>query len=114
MKKICLALLMTLFSSMSLASNGWYYGKVTQIQTLTADGSFIVYIDNAEIISNCQYGRVRFMVADMGLERTKAALSMALAAFSMGKEFGVVVDIDESTDSVCFASKTAGQGAGIK
>lgn len=114
MEKLLLAVIVLLFSSSVSAGNAWYYGKVTSLQTFTEDGSFLVYLDNSEISANCNSSRVRFTVSNMGAERTKSALSMALTAFTTGKEFGVVVDLDVSVDSVCYVSNTASQGAGIK
>lgn len=113
MKRLFLLILLGLNSFSVFAGNAWYWGKVTSIQTLTADGSFHIYIENQSIKDFCQYNRVDFMVADMGVERTKAALSMALAAFSSSKEWGVVVHLPTS-EAVCRASATASQGAGIR
>ncbi|MEM9384816.1 MAG: hypothetical protein AAGA68_07125 [Pseudomonadota bacterium] len=95
------------------ATNRWFYGPVTQVITLHDDGSFFVYIDNVDIKSSCDYDRVSFEVSDMGAERTKAALSMALSAFAADRQFGVVIDFPPS-GTACKASSTATQGAGIK
>ncbi len=50
----------------------------------------------------------------MGVERTKAALSLAMTALVSGKQFGVVVDLPPTPGAVCSASSTSTQGAGIK
>ncbi|AKE51277.1 hypothetical protein [Kangiella geojedonensis] len=114
MKKLILAVVITLLSSTGSATNAWYWGEVTQVMTFTDDGSFFVTIDNGDIATNCNYSRIRFTVTDMGSERTKAALSMALTALTAGKQFGVVVDLDQTTSSNCYASSTSSQGAAIK
>ena len=95
------------------AGNAWYWGQITQVITSEPDGSFIVYIDNADLLSTCAYDRVNFLVSDMGPERTKAALSMVLMAFAAGKEYGVVVNLPPAGNE-CFASRTATQGAGVR
>lgn len=111
--KTLLIAIVTFFSVSSFAGNTWYYGEVTRIQTYESDGSFQIYVDNQDLITNCLYQRVNFRVANMGAERTKAALSMAMTAFVSGKEWGVVVDI-VNPNEVCEASSTASQGAGIQ
>ena len=95
------------------AANSWYWGQVIKVITSESDGSFTVHIDNADLLSTCAYGRVKFLVSDMGSERTKAALSMALMAFAAGKEYGVVVDLPP-VGNECFASRTTTQGAGVR
>ena len=97
----------------SLAGNEWYWGKGTSIKTSGADGSFEVELDNQKIKDFCKWNRVYFKVSDMGAERTKAALSLALTAFTANKEWGVVVNLP-SVEDVCKASSSASQGAGIK
>jgi len=69
--------------------------------------------DNPNILTVCAYKRVNFNAVDMGAERTKAALSMAMSAFISGKQFGVVVDLP-TQGAVCTASPSSTQGAGIK
>lgn len=113
MKKIFLCLLVSFGALNANAENAWYWGEVTQLNTLGPDGSFEVRINHPDLISICTYNNVRFKAADMGSERTKAALSMALAAFMGGKKFGVVLDLPSSA-MICEASPTASQGAGIK
>ena len=106
--------LLTFFVTVSAqASDAWYWGNVTRIITNGSDGSFEILIDNPTIQSVCQNQIVFFKVNDMGLERTKNALSLALSAFMAGKEWGVVVDLP-LTDGPCYASSTASQGAGIR
>ena len=112
MKKF-IFLFLILLGSNSYAANAWYWGKVISIYTVNSDGSFQVVLDNESIKNFCVYDRVDFKVADMGGERTKAALSMALAAFASGKVWGVVVDLPAS-EQRCIASPTASQGAGIQ
>lgn len=97
----------------SSAANDWYYGQVTNVTTLSNDGSFMVYLDNASIKNTCAYDRVNFRVRDMGSERTKAALAMALLAYSTGKQYGIVVDLP-AVGLACYASKTTAQGAAIQ
>lgn len=104
--------LLLLFQS-SVAANSWYWGKVTQIITYTGDGSFIIYVDNTVLKSVCAYERVIFDEDDMGIGRTTAALSMALAAQASGKDWGVVVNLP-AQGSECKASGTSTQGAGIR
>lgn len=101
-------------SSNAFAVNAWYYGKVNQIITSGSDGSFIIYTDNISIKNTCIHNRVNFRVSDMGVERTKAALTMALTAFTSNKEWAVVIDLPVEPESVCYASSTASQGAGIR
>ena len=113
MKKLIL-ILMFILPFQAMAVNKWYYGKVTQIQTSTSDGSFMVYIENNQIGEICNYSRVFFTVGSMGVERTRLAFSLALAAYSGDKNWGVVVDLPTTPDSTCYASATASQGAGIK
>lgn len=71
----------------------WYLGKVTQVITYEGDGSFTVYMDDASIQSICESGRVRVEVSNLGIERTKAAFSMALTALTTGKTYEVVLDL---------------------
>ena len=113
MKKFLTLLTIFLIPSLSFANNSWYYGTPTDISTLSSDGSFMIYTDNPTIVDDCQYSRVSFLVTDMGVERTKAALTMALAAITSGREFGVVIDI-QATGGLCVASASASQGAGIR
>ncbi|WP_036179919.1 hypothetical protein [Marinomonas sp. MED121] len=112
MKKI-FVMLFCLCSFSVYAGNAWYFGKVTKIYTLGSDGSFQISVNNSSLLSNCLYERVNFSVTNMGAERTKAALSMAMTAFASGKEWGVVVDIANSGE-ICEASSTASQGAGVR
>lgn len=114
--KLFSQLLLTLalsFSAQAFAGNAWYWGKVTLIETLNPDGSFLVYLDNASIKNVCLHDRVQFNVSEMGAERTQAAMTMALTAFISGREWGVVLDLP-ATEEVCHASPTATQGAGIR
>jgi hypothetical protein len=104
----------TTFSALPAHSAAaWYWGKVTQIVTLGIDGSFQIHVDNSTLIATCQYQRVDFKAADMQPDRTKAALSMALLAFSTGREWGVVVDLP-AVGQNCKAASTAAQGAGVR
>ena len=112
MYKILIAVTLLVASLNVMASNQWYQGHVTNIITYKNDGSFEVQIDNSTINNTCLYSRVDFLVDDMGLERTKAALSMAMASFLTGKLFGVVVDLP-SPGQICHASPTASQGTSI-
>jgi hypothetical protein len=96
-----------------LAANVWYWGGVTQVIATRSDGSFIVYTENPSIQSKCLYDRVNFLASDMGTERTKAALAMAMTALKTGREFGVVMDI-QTEGQVCKVSQTTSQGAGIR
>ena len=113
LKTIISAVLLVLSSS-AAASNAWYWGKVKKIQTLSSDGSFLIYLENNTLNATCRDDRVEFHVADMGAERTRSALTMALAAFTAGKDWGVVIDLPTTPDSICYASTTASQGAGIR
>lgn len=108
----CLLLLLPL--TYASAVNNWCWGKVTLIQTLQSDGSFIIHVDNPGIKNIYQYDRVFFQVSDMGAERTKAALSMALTVLTAGKTWGVVIDLPTTPESTCYTSATASQGAGIQ
>ncbi|MCI5138303.1 MAG: hypothetical protein D3922_07780 [Candidatus Electrothrix sp. AR1] len=114
---ICIGFSILFFSSGAFAINNWYYGKVTHLQTMGSDGSFIVYTDNQTILNVCQYKRVNFRVSDMGQERTKLAFLMALAAYTAGRRWGVVINLPEEIpdgyEQGCYASSTASQGAGI-
>jgi len=111
---IILILLITL-SSNTHATNAWYYGKISSVVTLGANGSFQVKFDNPEVQANCKYKVVYFNVSDMGLERTKLAFSMALTAFTTDKEWGVVINLPEaSEDLTCSAASNSSQGAGIR
>ncbi|MFT5083883.1 MAG: hypothetical protein ACI9Y1_001935 [Lentisphaeria bacterium] len=112
--KIFIVIMFLAFSSSCYSINAWYWGDVTQIQTLSADGSFRVYSDNANIAETCSNKRVDFRVGDMGTERTKAALSLAMTAFVSGKEYGLVIDLPAAQGAICVASATATQGAGIR
>ncbi len=112
--KMLTGLLLMLSLSSAGAVNSWYWGEVTRIRTLQNDGSFMIYVDNPDIKNICQYDRVFFQVSDMGAERTKAALSMALTAFTSGKTWGVVIDLPTAPESICYASATSTQGAGIQ
>lgn len=111
--KLFISIVFCLFSLTLSAQNAWYWGNVTQIITIEDDGSFLVYVDNATLKSTCRHQRVSFKVSDMGAERTKAALSMALTAFSSGKRYGVVVDLPADNE-VCSVPASASQGAGIR
>jgi len=95
------------------AGNSWYWGKVLSVNTAGADGSFEIFLDNPSIKTNCLHDRVYFKVVDMGAERTKVALSMALSAFVSEKQWGVVIDLPAS-EGTCSASSTASQGSGIR
>lgn len=103
--------MMVVFSANAV--NRGFYGKVTQLSALGSDGSFLVYIDNQELLDTCRFKRVYFRVAHMGIERTKLAFSMALTAFSTDKSYGVVVDLPE-IDGVCNASSTSSIGVMIR
>ena len=110
---IAIALLLSIaWTQEAAAVNKWYWGQVTQIITHRDDGSFIVYVDHPVLLADCLHKRVNVSVDELGAERTKAALSMALAAFAANKRFGVVVDIVTSGE-VCVVSNTT-QGAGIR
>ncbi|WP_444996217.1 hypothetical protein [Aliikangiella sp. IMCC44359] len=113
MKKYLFFLLAALVSLNVQAGNAWYWGKVIQINTSGNDGSFEILIDNPNIENFCSDKLVFFKASNMGAERTKAALSLAVAAFMGGKEWGVVVDLPSSVNR-CDASPTASQGAGIR
>lgn len=112
MAKIIASLVISLACINAFAGNAWYWGKVTKIQTLHSDGSFLAYVDNDAIKANCKYDRVEFLVSDMGLERTKLAYSMALTSISTGNKWGVVLDMPASED-ICRVPASASQGAGI-
>ncbi|TQV72210.1 hypothetical protein FLL45_18500 [Aliikangiella marina] len=117
MKKLVSLLFASVFlvtSHNAFASNAWYWGKVNKIQTLSPDGSFLIYLENNTLKNTCRDNRVEFHVAHMGAERTQVAMSMALTAFTAGKEWGVVVNLPTTAESVCYASSTASQGAGIR
>ena len=111
--KSVLGLLILLLCQPCFAGNAWYWGKVTKIITFQSDGSFMAYIENSNVHNICENKRVRFMVSNLGLERTKAAMSMALSAFHSNKNFGVVLDLPSSPNSVCEVPASASQGAGI-
>ncbi len=111
--KFVAALILIFVISNSYAGNAWYWGGITSIRTSGADGSFEVDMNNSDVKSFCKWDRVYFRVADMGAERTKVALSMALTAFTASKNWGVVIDLS-STEEICYASPTASQGSGIK
>ncbi len=108
MKIIILGFL--IFSTQIFSANAWYNGKISKIETINADGSFIIYMDNTDINSNCTNDYVEWRVTDMGTERTKAGLSMALTALTTGMTFGVVVDIPGSAPNC----KVAGMGGRIQ
>lgn len=112
MKKTTLITLLMFFSGISYAENAWYDGKISRIMTSGPDGSFIIYIDNADIKNTCRNEKILFHAGKMGEGRTKAALSMALSAFLSGMEYGVVVDLPEVGGN-CTASETSGAGARI-
>ncbi len=101
-----------LASTDSMAANQWYNGPVSTVLTSGPDGSFYAYVDNADIISTCAYKRVLFRVEDMGVERTKAALALAMASIMTGKNWGVVLDMPP-VGQVCYASATSTQGAAL-
>ena len=113
MKKLVIGLLTCFLWDGAYAANAWYWGEVVKIQTLGGDGSFQVQLENQHIKDFCTDDKVNFLAVDMGVERTKIAFSMALAAFASGVVWGVVVDLPTS-ESVCNASATASQGAGIQ
>ena len=113
MKKIIISMVIMFLSANVHAVNTWYFGTVTQVITYQDDGSFMVYLDNQEIKNTCAYKRVNFTVTNMGAERTKAALSMAMTALVGGKQYGVVVDLPPQ-GSVCSVPSSSSQGAGIK
>jgi len=113
MKKF-LSLIALLLSNAVLAGNAWYEGKVTNIITLSEDGSFTVYLDNPDIKNTCKSKRVNFKVVDMGVERTKLAFTMAITALTADRTWGVVVDLPTTVGTICNASSTASQGALIK
>jgi hypothetical protein len=113
MKRYLILILFTLICVNAKAANHWYWGTVTRINTYETDGSFEIYIDNPDIQSMCDYGLVYFEVSNMGADRTRAALSLAVTAFTSGKDWGVVVDLP-SSPGPCYASSTASQGAGIR
>ncbi len=95
------------------AQNRGFHGKVTELVTLGSDGSFMVYINNQELIDTCFHKRVYFRVSHMGIERTKLAFSMALTAFSADKSYGVIVDLPE-VGGICNVSSTSSTGAYIR
>ncbi|MPY24445.1 hypothetical protein [Shewanella sp. YLB-07] len=105
--------LLTSFSFNSHAVNAWYWGEVSNISAYSSDGSFEVEMSNENIANFCIGNSVRFRVSDMGVERTKIAMSMVLTAFALGKDWGVVIDLPSTTET-CYASSTASQGAGIR
>lgn len=96
------------------ADEAWYWGHVQQVHAYSSDGSFIVYLDNPDIASGCEYGRVYFRVSDMGVDRTEAALSMALTALETGNQWGVVVELPMVPESTCYAFSPTPEGAGIR
>jgi len=112
--KFIFGIILLLSVSNVFAVNTWYHGKVKNIITSGSDGSFIIYTDNTTLNSICIYDRVYFRVSDMGQERTKVALTMALTAFTANKDWGVVVDLPVEPESICYASSSASQGAGIR
>lgn len=111
--KICFAACLLALPGLSFADNQWYWGAATKIITEGTDGSFIVYVDNPTLRNTCAYARVRVSVANLGPERTKAAMALALSALHTGREFGVVVDLP-SPGSVCEVPSSSNQGAGIR
>lgn len=111
--KVVVAIFLSICSVALSAQNAWYWGKVSQIITLGDDGSFLVYLNNSTLKSTCRHERVRFEVSNMGAERTRAALSLALTAFSSGKTYGVVVDLPAANE-ICSVPAGANQGAGIR
>ncbi len=113
MSKYLIFLITFFIGASAHAGNAWYWGNITRINTNGSDGSFEIYIDNPTIQNVCQDQLVFFKVNNMGLERTKSALSLALSALMGGKEWGVVVDLP-SSGGQCYASSTASQGAGIR
>lgn len=114
MMKSIIVCLLVLTTAEAVAGNAWYWGQISSIRTTGADGSFELNLENDNIKRGCKWDRVYFRVEDMGVERTKAALSLALTAFTSEKEWGVVIDIPRNTEGVCDASSTASQGAGIR
>jgi len=71
------------------ATNAWYYGKVTEVIAYGPDGSFMVYINNTDLLGKCLYDRVNIIVSDMGIDRTKAALPMAMTALVSDRTYGI-------------------------
>lgn len=92
------------------AANVWYWGTLSKVVALGADGSFNFVMNNSTLTSSCPSG-INFNAAasEMGAERTKIAFAMAMLAFSSDREFGVVVNLP-----ICKASPTSTQGAGIQ
>jgi len=115
MKKLIVVSVMLTFSALSHSGTGnaWYWGKITKLITTGPDGSFEVTLENDGVKTYCLHDKVFFKVSEMGAERTKAALSMALTAFTADKDWGVVIDLP-TVEQECLASATASQGAGIR
>jgi hypothetical protein len=111
--KYFVSIVFLLICQNSYAVNAWYWGKATQILTYGADGSFIVYVDNTDIGDVCFGSRINVLVENLGAERTKAAMSIALSAFHSGKSIGVVLDLPTTPDTVCEVPASSSQGVGI-
>ena len=111
MIKYIAAIFLLIFSLQTHAINTWYRGPVIRVVVDRDDGSFFVQSGNPTIESTCAYKRIYFRVSDMGAERTKAALSMAMTALVTGRDFGIVVDLPAAGER-CFAA-AGGQGADL-
>ena len=105
------------------AVNATYSGTVTQIVTANTsaivggDGSFYIYVDNPDLISQCPHQRVLVRVSDMGEERSKIILALALTALTTGNELGLVVNFDDLTNvyaNECIVAPTTSLGASLK
>lgn len=112
--KIILSVLILLFSQTGFTANAWHWGKVTKIITYQSDGSFYVYIENENLKIGCIHKRVRYVATSIGLESTKAAMSLALSALHSGRDFGTVVDIPATSSEVCNAAGNGAQNSGIR
>ena len=109
--------LLSLIAWPSVANNNdWYWGNLSRVMTYKADGSFMVYSDNADVMAECAHDRVEFHVQALGAERVKLAHGMALTALASGMEFGLVMDLATShtPGDPCKVSPTTSQGASVR
>ncbi|MEM7363455.1 MAG: hypothetical protein AAF525_05490 [Pseudomonadota bacterium] len=73
------------------SANAWYFGVVSRIALLGADGSFVVRFESSAL-DNCDGDYAYFNVSTLGTERVEKAYSLAMVSLTTGLEMGVVID----------------------
>lgn len=111
MKKIILAVLFYSVTSTAAAENNWYFGEVSSVILDDPSGGFAIALENEDVRTLCKDDLIYARSSNLGEERLKAALSMALTSYSMESKFGASMNLENVRGGRCFIG---GDGVVIK